>query len=128
DLLAGLQQAEGGTLFACLQRHRDNSSLLDETRLALARILPPLMTARRLRQTLPLAELLEKLWLELGGPSCLDNAGLLPTIESFFRLVAELAPHGTMIDVQALEEKLTSSRSSERDEGVKLQIMTIHKA
>src|SRR5690606_9983319 len=49
-------------------------------------------------------------------------------VQTFFRLVAEAAPHGTVLDIEALEERLGKSRSSERDENVHLQIMTIHKA
>lgn len=128
DLLASLQQAADCSLFDCLQQHQAHPGLSAEARQILARILPPLIAARHLRQTLPLAELLQNLWIELGGPATLDKPGLLPTIERFFHLVDEAAPQGYVVDMQALEEKLSKARSSERDEGVPLQIMTIHKS
>src|SRR5690606_20918969 len=128
DLLASLQQAADCSLFDCLQQHQAHPGLSAEARQILARILPPLIAARHLRQTLPLAELLQNLWIELSGPATLDKPGLLPTIERFFHLVDEAAPQGYVVDMLALEEKLSKSRSSERDEGVPLQIMTIHKS
>ncbi|HHX83408.1 MAG TPA: UvrD-helicase domain-containing protein, partial [Pseudomonadaceae bacterium] len=130
---ASLRLEAGDSLLATLLRAVDESAwdkaaLSDDARQRLRRVLPALQRARSLLQVLPLAELLEQLWLELGGAACLADHALLETIETFFRQVEAAAPHGDVLDIQALQERLERSRSSTRDDRVKLQIMTIHKA
>ena len=48
----------------------------DDGQRRLARIVPVLEQALRRRGSLPLRQLVESTWVALGGPACVDAAGL----------------------------------------------------
>lgn len=121
-------QGSGQSLWSTLQQHDDVAALSDDAQARLRRCVPVLQAARRQRQLQPLRQVLEILWIALGGPACLQNAALLPNIATFFNLVEQHAQHGDVADIHALEEVLEGTYGSAVDDSVKLQLMTIHNA
>jgi ATP-dependent helicase/nuclease subunit A len=126
--LATQAQAESASLWTLMQRHEEISGLSDDAHARLARCVPLLQQARARRQLQPLRQVLEALWIALGGPACLQNAALQPNVATFFRLVEAHAPNGDIVDVHALAETLETTFGSAVDDSIKLQLMTIHNA
>jgi ATP-dependent exoDNAse (exonuclease V) beta subunit len=128
ELLAQQRTGQNCTLFETLSAWDAVPALSDAARTRLQRSVPHLQTALTLRQTLPLAELLENLWLELGGPACNEDNSVLDNIATFFRLVHTHSEAGDIPDLQHFEIQLQRCYGSARNSTVQLQIMTIHKA
>ncbi|MGV3592788.1 MAG: 3'-5' exonuclease, partial [Gammaproteobacteria bacterium] len=126
--LAAQAQAESASLWTVMQRHAGIAALSSDAHARLERCVPLLQQARARRQLQPLRQVLEALWIALGGPACLPNAALQPNVATFFRLVGEHAPHGDVADIHALAEALDATYGSAVDESIKLQLMTIHNA
>ena len=103
-------------------------SLSDDGNRRLQRAVPTLQRACGLRRQLPLRNLLELAWLELGGATTISDQALLPNIVKFFDLVEQYAEHDDIADIHAFATRLDASHGSAADSSVKLEIMTIHKA
>ncbi len=75
-----------------------------------------------------LRSLVEGAWLALGGPGCLDDAGLVDA-EAVFGLLQQLDHGGDLLPLEELEAKLGKLYAAP-DPGADdlLQVMTIHKA
>ncbi|HEY0961310.1 MAG TPA: UvrD-helicase domain-containing protein, partial [Pseudomonadales bacterium] len=127
-MLAVQAQSESASLWTVMQRHAGTAGLSSDAHARLERCVPLLQQARARRQLQPLRQVLEALWIALGGPACLQNAALQPNVATFFRLVGEHAPHGDVIDIHALGEALDATYGSAVDESIRLQLMTIHNA
>jgi ATP-dependent exoDNAse (exonuclease V) beta subunit len=127
ELLAQHAKSSRCTLWRVLLNHQE-CPLSAEGARRLQRCVPVLRKARRLRQRLPLRDVLEKSWLELGGPAAVADAGMLPNIAAFFTLVEQQAEHGDIVDIHDFEERLHASHGSAQASDVKLDIMTIHKS
>ena len=71
---------------------------------------------------------MEGAWLALGGPGCLDDAGLVDA-EAVFGLLQQLDHGGDLLPLEELEAKLCKLYAAP-DPGAddSLQVMTIHKA
>ncbi len=121
-------QANTHSLWTTLQQHEAVTTLSADARTRLQHCVPLLQHARQQRQLQPLRQVLEALWIALGGPACLQNAALLPNVASFFALVDQHAQHGDVPDIHALAEELDGTYGSAVDTSVKLQLMTIHNA
>lgn len=128
QLLAAEAQAGQCSLWTALQRFATLPALGTDARQRLQRCVPPLQEARALRRQLPLRMLLEHLWLQLGGPACIDDPALLPNVESFLALVEAHEEHGDIADIHSFLDKLAKAHGSAVDPGVNLHLMTIHKA
>ncbi|MEY4642029.1 MAG: hypothetical protein RLZZ227_2023 [Pseudomonadota bacterium] len=126
--LAIASQDQQRSLWSTLQQHESVAGLSDDARIRLGRCVPHLHEARRRRQSEPLRQVLETLWIALGGPACLQNTALLANIATFFTLVEGHTVHGDIHDIHALEAELERSFGSAVDATVKLQLMTIHNA
>src|SRR5690606_32107414 len=101
ERLASHSQRQQLSLWSTLCRHHEVSSLDPDARIRLQRCVPLIQDARARRQRLPLRQVLEALWMALGGPACLDSAALLPNIATFFALLEQHAPHGDVVDIHA---------------------------
>ena len=102
--------------------------LSDDGRQRLERCLPILEAAVSRKGRLPLRRLVEGAWLSLGGPACVDSAGLLDAGQ-FFTLLERLDEGGDLASLETLEERLRALFAAPAPEaGPELQVMTIHKA
>ncbi|MEE9542505.1 MAG: 3'-5' exonuclease, partial [Thermodesulfobacteriota bacterium] len=91
--------------------------------------------AEKMRKTLKLRgrvttrTLLSSLWIELGGPACLADAGEMENASAFFDLVEVFSDTGLPFSVPAFErheKKLFAAHNGLSENPV--EIMTIHKA
>jgi ATP-dependent exoDNAse (exonuclease V) beta subunit len=126
--LAIHSQAQQQSLWSTLQQHEAVTALGADARARLQRCVPLLQEARKRRQLQPLREVLEALWIALGGPATLQSPALLPNVASFFALVEQHAQQGDIPDIHSLEAALDKTYGSAVDAAVKLQLMTIHNA
>jgi ATP-dependent helicase/nuclease subunit A len=127
-LLSRHAQAGKQSLWSTLLQHGEVAGLSLDARARLQRSVPALQEARYQRQLQPLRQVLEILWIALGGPACLHNAALLPNVATFFNLVEQHAQHGDIADIHMLADVLDRTYGSAVDDSVKLQLMTIHNA
>jgi ATP-dependent helicase/nuclease subunit A len=116
------------SLWSTLRQYQELPALSADAGLRLQRCVPLLQEARARRQRLPLRQVLEALWIALGGPACLPSSALLPNVATFFALVEQHAPHDEILDIHALEKALAKTYGSAVDPEVRLQLMTIHNA
>jgi ATP-dependent helicase/nuclease subunit A len=71
----------------------------------------------------------ESVWLQLGGPACVDNATDLEDAEVFLTLLKGLDSAGGLDDLQLLDERLARLFAlPDIDADDRLQLMTIHKS
>ena len=78
---------------------------------------------------LPLAEIVEKVWMLLGGAMLLESGPEISDIETFFKLVAVYEKAGTIANWEAFEsalDKLYAEPAASTDNPV--QLMTMHKS
>jgi ATP-dependent exoDNAse (exonuclease V) beta subunit len=76
-----------------------------------------------------LAQWLERTWMALGGPACVDFQDELDHAERFFLTLNELDSRGDLDDPAALEEHFVTAHGQgepPRESGI--EIMTIHRA
>ncbi len=128
NALAGYCKERKQSLWSSLQQHEALPALSDDARARLRRCVPLLLEARQRRQQLPLRQVLEALWIALGGPACLSDSALLGNITSFLALVDQHVQAGDIADIHALEEALAQTFGSAVDATVNLELMTIHNA
>lgn len=108
--------------------HAETLTLSTDGKQRIARLRQVLQVAFEQRLRKPLTVWLEGIWLALGGPACVDSYEL-SDIETFFRLLQQLAIAGGSIDMDNLEHeinKLYAQANPEHDS--KLIIMTLHKS
>ncbi|MDR2212581.1 MAG: UvrD-helicase domain-containing protein [Pseudomonadales bacterium] len=127
-VLAEQGQERQQSVWSTLHDYANIAALSEDARARLARAVPALERARLLRQQRPLREVLELLWLALGGPACLNDGTLLPNVATFFALVEAASAHGDIADLRQLERQLERAYGSTLAPDVKLELMTIHNA
>lgn len=128
QVVASAAQTRACSLWRQLQDYRELPDLSADARARLQRCVPPLQAARARRQHFPLRQVLETLWIALGGPACLPGPDLLPNVATFFALVEQHTRHGDIADIHTLEKALNETFGSAVDAAVNLQLMTIHNA
>lgn len=77
----------------------------------------------------PLARWIERTWVTLGGPACLDLAAELEQADRFFLSLGKLERRGDLDDPPSLESHFSDPRGqgeAPRESGI--EIMTIHRA
>lgn len=126
--LAHQAQQANTSVWQTLVDYKAQKSLSSEAMAILDRILPPLVMARQQRQRLPLRDLVENLWLLLGGPGCLENPGLVNNVEQFFSLLEEHDKGGDITDIHLFEDELSTLFGGGMNPSAQLHIMTMHKA
>lgn len=128
DMYALCGQMPDATLPELLRQPKRIMRLSADGRRRVERCMEVLNKALTQRGRVPLRMLVEGAWLGLGGPACLDEAGVVDA-EALFGLLEQLDHGGDMLPFEALEdkvEKLFAAPDPGADE--KLQVMTIHKA
>jgi len=105
----------------------DDARLSADGRRRLARTRSALGAALA-RRPLDLREWIERAWVELGGPACLDGPADMDNAMAFFQLVERLDDGGTL-DLAALSEGARRLFANpDPGAGEELQVMSIHKA
>lgn len=82
--------------------------------------------ARRFAASNSLAWLVEKCWIQLGGPLCCADEADIENAEAFLEVLEETCLEGSQEVVERLEEALEYRYAASRS--ARVQIMTIHKA
>jgi len=113
------------TVIESLRLHKDD--LHDADRVS--RILPLLERMLDSRRRGPLRQLVEWLWIELGGPACIDETSL-EDAERFFALLEANESGGIVSNMSEFEARLKMLYASPRpgEQAERVQIMTIYKA
>lgn len=76
----------------------------------------------------PLRDLIEQLWLALGGPSILRDTNQQEDVETFFNLIEKFEQGATIRDFSLLNERLESLYAKPQSDGDCVRVMTIHQA
>ncbi len=76
------------------------------------------------------ARLVERVWVRLGGPACLNDSGDTEAARLYFDLLSGMERDGTARDNDALANKLEKIKAPARidPEAARVQVMTVHKA
>lgn len=109
--------------------HRPQLSVSDDARARIGRILPVIEQAIADRGRLPLRDWVERTWLRLGGPACLEDETALEDAAAYFDLLDGLAEGADLADFEwfrAQVDALFAQPNANASE--QLQLMTIHKA
>ena len=92
-------------------------------------IVASLTAAFAAREQATLSRWVERTWIELGGPACLDDSAQRLSAEQFFALLAA-AEHGGDLDdpvlLQRALETVQPQADAPREQGI--EIMTMHRA
>jgi ATP-dependent helicase/nuclease subunit A len=105
----------------------DLAGLSEDGRKRVERIRGVLADALTARRRLPLREWVQGAWLSLGGPACLASRTELDNAEAYFELLEGFAAENPNADDLAAGIEALFAKSK-TDEGVRVKVMTIHKA
>ena len=128
DLLALAGADRNAAVWDLVRRPELQGQLDDEAQQRLARFIAVMERALPLAGRLPAARLIEKTWMELGGPAGLDSSRAVEDADAFLNLLEKAAP-GAGVDLEELHAqmgKLFAQPDPEADET--LQLMTLHKS
>jgi len=128
DLHALCGDMPDATLAELLRQPQRLLRLSADGRNRLERSVAVLSQAMIQRGRVGLREMVEGAWLALGGPACLDAAGLADA-ETVFALMEELDQGGDLLPFEGLDDRLAKLYAAPdplADDS--LQVMTIHKA
>lgn len=104
------------------------SALSKDGRTRLERAADKLGKALSLRGRLRPGELLEGLWIDLGGPATVTDDASMEDAEAFFGLVEDVTRAGEA-DLERLAEKMNGLYASHgKKDGVTIDLMTVHRA
>ncbi|WP_083552634.1 UvrD-helicase domain-containing protein [Syntrophotalea acetylenivorans] len=121
-------EAQDSTMAELLRQPQRHLALSSDGRKRLERVQAVLHQSMAQRGRVSLRVLVEGAWLALGGPGCLDAAGLVDA-DAVLGLLEELDQGGDLLPFESLAEKLAKLYAAAdplADES--LQVMTIHKA
>lgn len=105
------------------------SSLSEDGRLRLERFTGILKKALERNGRVPQRDLLEGLWVSLGGPACVPDDSGMEDAEEFFGLVESASARGRNISLKTLEQRISRLYASHGGQaGTVLDLMTVHKA
>jgi len=76
----------------------------------------------------PLRDLVEQLWLALGGPAILRETNQYEDVDTFFNLIENFEQGGTIRDFSLLNERLECLYAKPQSGGDCVRVMTIHQA
>jgi len=125
DLLV-LTQCPAATIWEALATA---DTLSADGQVIVARIMPLLQEALALKHSLPWADLIRGLWLQLGGPLTLPHPEAASDVDTWFVLLAEHAQLGIVYDWHAFELSTTKRFAGGQVlQANPIDIMTIHKS
>lgn len=103
-------------------------SLSEEGQIRLSRITEKLRKALELNRRVSPRRLLEGLWIELGGPACVNDSAMKDA-DAFFDMLDSVSTGGEVGSLSSLETRIESLYASPSGRGGKeVEIMTVHKA
>ncbi|MBK8957887.1 MAG: UvrD-helicase domain-containing protein [Proteobacteria bacterium] len=129
--LATLQHltARHGTLLEALEDRAWCAALPDDESRRLERVGGVLAAALARVGREPLASLVERCWVALGGPALLDGEARFADVRSYLDLLEALHREDAPLAVERLTEQLSTRYSSPPAAAdSRLQVMTIHRA
>lgn len=129
DLLCIAGDKSKTILWKQLTKAEVTARLSGEGQTRLKRIIPILSIGLAERRRSALRTWIEKIWLALGGPACIDEESDLDDAHAFFNLLEKLDEAWDLPDISRLNEavnKLYAATNNQAD--ASLQIMTIHNA
>ncbi len=126
DLLLLGARARNSSIWSELQDAQLPGRLSPPVRPALTRLLKSFAAVFELRDRLPLALAVERLWCRLGGPACVAE-NELPDARTFLDLLRELAS-GWSLDLGNLQRRLEKLFASPLPAENPVQVMTVHNA
>jgi ATP-dependent exoDNAse (exonuclease V) beta subunit len=129
DLHALCKAGKGQPVWSLMHDTTALGRLSGEGRSRVLRIREILTEAFRARGRLPLEQWLERTWVRLGGPTCLEDIDELEAAERFFDALGGLTYNGDLDDPAVLEEYFSDPRGAgEAPEESGIEIMTVHRA
>jgi ATP-dependent helicase/nuclease subunit A len=129
--LASLQHltSRAGTILEALDDADLCAGLAADEYLRLARTAAVLRAALSCVGCEPLAPLIERSWIALGGPALLDNEARLDDVRVYFDLIAGLDEGLPAFGIERIAQQLASRYvSPPAASDTRLQVMTIHRA
>jgi ATP-dependent exoDNAse (exonuclease V) beta subunit len=130
DLARLIEPAAGRLPADLLTGAHDLARLSDDGRARLARVGPVLAQALADRGT-SLAALVERCWLQLGGPACLTGATEFAQARAYLAMLAALEPQRRRLSPARLAaevDRLGATASGEGHAAAEVVLTTIHKA
>jgi ATP-dependent exoDNAse (exonuclease V) beta subunit len=126
DLLRLVAERPAATIWELMPERGE--TLTDDARARLRRVGGVLETALAGRGRLPVRQWVEETWIALGGPACLDAAGLAEA-EAFLSLLEKLDESGKVIDAASIAESMQDLYAPPDPEAAdEVNVMTIHAA
>lgn len=109
--------------------HRPQLNLSDDGCARIQRILPALEEAIANRGRRQLREIVERAWLQLGGPACVQDETALEDAAAYFDLLEGIAEGADLADFEWFRQQVDALFAQpDVNAGEQLQLMTIHKA
>ncbi len=109
--------------------HRPGCPLTGDGLARVHRILPVLEQAMAGRGRLPLRDWVERVWLQLGGPACVEDETALEDAAAYFDLLEGLQEAADLTDFRWFREQVNDLFARpDAAAGDRLQLMTVHKA
>jgi ATP-dependent exoDNAse (exonuclease V) beta subunit len=127
DLQALVRNDTHSTVWEVLNDEDCLSRLSEEARQSLAVARPVLESMFDVSRSGSLRDLIERTWLQLGGPAILEGLPAVDNVYRFFDVLENLEVAGSLHDVAELEAQLDLERTS-NNVSAQLQIMTMHRA
>ncbi|MEM8815681.1 MAG: UvrD-helicase domain-containing protein, partial [Pseudomonadota bacterium] len=127
DLHALVKNDGDASVWELLHDEHRRAALSDTGRELLARALPALAELRRPRRFESLRDVVERVWLRLGGPVIAATPDAIDNAYRLFEVISRLEQAATLDDVAELEAELDQERVSTTADS-RLSIMTMHKS
>jgi ATP-dependent exoDNAse (exonuclease V) beta subunit len=115
-------------VFANICEYQQCTNLSPEGKKTIERILPVINYALRNKRYLPLYELIERTWLHLGGPACVEKESDLELTETYFNLLYQNNIASDSLNTELLQKQTEAMYVDQSTTAKNIQIMTIHKA
>ncbi len=129
DLLVIAKDARHKTIWESLLKLSHLKQLTPDALIRLERMVPVIKQHIDQRARLPFNQWLKSIWLNLGGPACLDKETDLSHTESYFNLLEQLEKNTEPLSQSLIETHLHRLYAQPHlEDNNPLQIMTIHKA
>ena len=127
DLHALVVNDRDSTVWQLLQDEDRLAALSSEGREAIEAAMPALAMLVAPRRSSGLRDLVEEVWMHLGGPAILDDEFAVANVYRYFDVIGKHEHRGSLTDVADLESLLDLERVSS-DVSARLQVMTMHRA
>ena len=128
DLHALAYADHDATVHSLLDDERATGRLSDDGRQRLVRFRGVILHAQARRGALPLRDLVEQTWLQLGGPATAIEDEDIEQADLFFRFLGSLGDSADCADGAELLDRLGEVHIDRHGANTRVQIMTMHKA